>query len=183
MATFFKGWMGYGNWSQSSGLVEPADATYQRRPAQFDILSDGVVGDTQAGTVGPAVSPWGQIAHVGLFDALTGGNLLLWYSLPRPITIQAGQSHSSSPGTHVLLLNDLREMMSVTRGWPSATMIGRHKDGRPVMTGVTVQIAGGLLTVQSPVLGNLVTMSNLPVLQPAGGSGLLWNNGGVISVA
>jgi hypothetical protein len=40
---------------------------------------------------------WGQVTHWGLFDALTGGNLLVWGALTNPKNINNGDPAPSWP--------------------------------------------------------------------------------------
>ena len=40
---------------------------------------------------------WGNITHFGIFDALTGGNLLLWDAVASPQTVNAGDPAPAFP--------------------------------------------------------------------------------------
>ena len=66
--------------------------------------------------------------------------------------------------------------------WPAGVVVAQAPDGRGLTAGVAIEVAGGQLSAQAPAFGTTVTMGGLPTAPPSG-SGLLWNNGGVISIA
>ena len=183
MAIFFNGWIGYGSAVQAGVLTEPADAAYVRRPFVLGDLDSGIVADVGSGTVGPAGAAWGPIGFAALFDAQTGGNLLLWFPLPVPINVQLGGTVTSGGGGNRFYFPDLKGGASGIRLWPAGSAVGGTPDGRVLTTGVALQVSSGVLAAQAPAFGSSVMMANLPAAQPAVGSGQLWNNGGVISVA
>lgn len=49
-----------------------------------------------------ATASWGTIVAVGLFDALTGGNLLYWATLDTPKDVGAGDTARISTGSFTL---------------------------------------------------------------------------------
>ena len=183
MAMFFNGWLGYGTNVMAGVLAEPVDNGYVRRPFMLGNLDSGIVSDMGSGTVGPAVTPWGVIGFTGVFDAQVGGNLLLWMSLPTPITVPA--NHTITSGTTVthFLFPELREAPYNTHVWPTGAPVARTHDGRILIAGVPLQATNGQLAAQNQAFGSAVTMASLPTIQQTAGSGLLWNNGGVISVS
>jgi hypothetical protein len=182
-AYFFRGWLGYGAGLASGTLSEPADTNYARRPVEFGRPDSGVVLDMNGGTVGPATSSWGSLTHVGIFDAPSAGNLLLWFPLASPAVVQAGGSYTAPAGSYRMSFPALQPGRLTLCSWPANTVVGSMTDGRPVSTGVAAQASEGTLSAQAISLGATVTMASLPSSQPASGSGQLWNNGGVISVA
>ena len=183
MAIFFNGWIGYGSTAQADVLAEPADAAYVRRPFVLGDLDSGIVSDVGSGTVGPAGTAWGAIGFAGLFDAQSGGNLLLWFPLRVPVTVQAGGTITSSGGGNRFLFPDLQAGASRIHVWPAGSKVASMADGRLLTAGVPLQVSGSVLAAQASVFGTSVMMSNLPGAQPAAGSGQLWNNGGIISIA
>ena len=183
MAIFFNGWIGYGNAVQAGVLAEPSDAAYTRRPFVLGDLDNGIVADVGSGTVGPAGVAWGPIGFAALFDAQTAGNLLLWFPLPVPVNVQLGGTVTSGGGGNRFYFPDLQGGSSRILLWPAGSVVARTADGRVLMAGVSLQVTNGVLAAQAPVFGNGVVMANLPAAQPAAGSGQLWNNGGIISVA
>ena len=75
-------------------LVGPSDtawaATQGGTPAS---ASSGTGGLTDNGSVITFATPtanWGSITHMGIFDALTAGNLLLWGALTTAKTVNNG---------------------------------------------------------------------------------------------
>lgn len=51
---------------------------------------------------GPAAADWLPAVAFGIFDALTGGNLLYWNTLTVPKTIQQGDYGQFAPGSLVV---------------------------------------------------------------------------------
>ena len=183
MAMFFNGWLGYGTSVTAGVLAEPTDSNYVRRPFALGNLNSGNVTDAGSGTVGPAMAPWGVIGFTGMFDAQVGGNLLLWTSLPMPITVLINQTITSGAMVSHFLFPDLTEAPYNTHVWPAGASIARTHDGRILIAGVPLQAVNGQLTAQNQAFGPTVSMASLPTTQQTAGSGLLWNNGGVISVS
>ena len=183
MAIFFNGWIGYGAAVQAGVLTEPADQAYARRPFVLGDLDSGIVADVGSGTVGPAGAAWGSIGFAGLFDAQTAGNLLLWFALRVPVTVQAGRTITSGGGGHRFYFPDLQAYPSRSHLWPAGSVVASTSDGRLLTAGVALQASGGTLSAQTPVFGTGVVMASLPAAQPVIGSGQLWNNGGIISIA
>lgn len=62
-------------------------------------VSAGTNGTTRNTTVitfnAPTGTNWGSITHIGVFDAVTGGNLLIWAALTTPKTVNAGDAAPS----------------------------------------------------------------------------------------
>ena len=183
MAIFFSGWLGYGTTVTAGILAEPADPSYLRRPIVLGDMNAGIVGDVGSGTVGPASTAWGPIGFMALFDAQSSGNMLLWLPLPAPIVVQTGNTITTGNGGNSFSFNELRSNVGATRLWPSGSIVATTADGRPLTAGVPLQATGGLLSAQALAFGSTVKMASLPQAQPTTGTGQLWNNGGVISVA
>ncbi len=63
------------------------------------LANPSVIDNSAALTFGTASGAgWGTITHVGVFDALTAGNLLIFYALTTPRTINSGDTLSFSAG-------------------------------------------------------------------------------------
>lgn len=182
MANVLMGWLGYGSSVSAGGFIEPADVNYARRPITLGSLDQTILVDLVGGTVGPAGTAWGTISYIGIFDAQIGGNLLLWLLTSSPVQVLAGTTISASAGSLQMLFRELGGSAPV-RSWPSGAVVAMTPDGRPVSVGVPLQLSGGVISAQVPTFGTTVSMASLPQSQPAGGTGQLWNNGGVISVA
>jgi hypothetical protein len=50
----------------------------------------GVTSNALAITFAAPTGGWGMVTHFGLFDAPSGGNLLIWDALTTPVTITSG---------------------------------------------------------------------------------------------
>lgn len=180
---FFRGWLGYGTNVIARVLQEPTENAYIRRPFTLGDIDSGIVSDVGNGTVGPAVVSWGNIGFAGIFDAQIGGNLLLWMPLPLPLNISANTTITSGAGANRFIFSDLQVAGRNTHLWPADVIVARTSDGRALTAGVPLQVSNSQLSAQRQVFGTAVAMSALPTNQQAVGSGLLWNNGGVISVS
>ena len=66
--------------------------------------------------------------------------------------------------------------------WVAGAQIGVAAKGAAVTSCCNAQVHQGVLSALGGTQ-SLASLSALPSLQPATGSGLLWNNGGVICVA
>lgn len=183
MAIFFSGWIGYGTAMQGGNLVEPTDTGYARRPFILGDLDSGIVSDVGSGTVGPAAAAWGSIGFEALFDAQVGGNLLLWVPMRVPLPVGVGGTITSGTGRHRFFFPDLQNGVRSTFVWPAGAQVARTGEDRILTAGVPLQFAGGQLAAQAATFGVAVTMASLPAAQPTSGTGLLWNNGGIISIA
>ncbi len=182
MMTILNGWLGYGSSVQAGILSEPTDPSYGRRPFVLGDLNGGTTSDVGSGTAGPAGTAWGTLNFVGVFDSPSAGSLLFWMPLQHPVVIGAGATISTQGGSFNLSFTDLRNLGSI-RLWPAGAVIATTPDGRQVISGVALQFSGGSLSAQSQAFGSTVVMAMLPQAEPAAGSGQLWNNGGVISIA
>ncbi|WP_428375192.1 phage tail fiber protein [Lichenicoccus sp.] len=182
MPSFFSGWIGYGLTIQGGALLEPVDPGYARRQIHFSPLQNGTCFDTSGGTSGPSVASWGTLACAALFDAVTAGNLLLWWPLSSPAVIAAGRTYTTSMGTNILFFHSLREGPDVF-GFPGGSTVAVTPDGRPVGTGVALQVVGGVLSANPATFGSTVVMPALPAAASTPGSGQLWNDGGVVAVS
>lgn len=182
MTGFFSGWIGYGIAMQAGVLQEPADGAYVRRPIQFSAIENGVTFDVIGGTVGPSSVVWGVLTYAGLFDAVSGGNLLVFFPLMVPVTVGVGGTYTTGAGSNVISSRDLRTAPG-TQAFPSGTVIGVSRDGRSMTANLPVQVSGGVLAAQTVTFGTTVTMSTLPSQAPSAGSGQLWNNGGIIALS
>lgn len=77
----------------AGGGVEPNDGYYERQ--EISLGTPRTEGDAQvaknSGTISfPAFSSWGKVTHFGIFDAKTGGNLLLSGDLTPVVTVHKG---------------------------------------------------------------------------------------------
>jgi hypothetical protein len=76
-----------------AGLDEPSGNGYARAettPSDWNVAVDGLLDNANIITLGPATADWGTLTHFALFDAASGGHLLVHGALAHPKTIQSG---------------------------------------------------------------------------------------------
>ncbi len=80
--------------SDSGGGTEVSGSGYARQSATFAAASTpgGTTSNTNAITFTAAGGSWGSVTHLGIFDALSGGNLLWHGALVAPKTIADGDT-------------------------------------------------------------------------------------------
>lgn len=95
--------------SDSGGGTEVAGSAYARQAVAKAAGSwtngaagSGSISNTAAITFPTATGSWGTITHVGIFDALTVGNLLMWGALSASKLIGSGDVFQFSIGSLVL---------------------------------------------------------------------------------
>ncbi|TLU72686.1 hypothetical protein [Lichenicoccus roseus] len=179
---FFSGWIGYGVSVAGGALLEPVDPVYARRPILFSPLQNGTSFDIGSGTCGPSSTSWGTLAFAGVFDAAVAGNLLLWWPLLLPTSVPASSTYTTGPRANTLVFRSLREGPDVVT-YPGGSIPAVMPNGTQVTAGVALQVAGGVLAAVPFVFGASVVMSQLPAASATGGSGQLWNDGGVVAVS
>jgi hypothetical protein len=69
--------------------AEASGDTYVRESITFDAPSNGVTANSADVEFPVAGASWGTITHVGIWDALSSGNLLYYGALNTPRTISA----------------------------------------------------------------------------------------------
>lgn len=70
--------------------TEVSGGSYARQPLSVTTASGGIVTSSADITFPQATSNWGTISHIGVMDALTSGNLLMYTSLTTSKTIDSG---------------------------------------------------------------------------------------------
>lgn len=75
-----------------TGISEPsAGAGYTRKQiTSFTEPANGVVKNASSIAFDSALASWGTIPYYCIFDAATGGNLLMWGALATPKTVSTG---------------------------------------------------------------------------------------------
>lgn len=71
-------------------VITTGGSNYVRQPVTFSAPSNGVGSNSGQVIWSPASIPFGTITHIGLYDASTGGNLLLYGVLTASKIIGAG---------------------------------------------------------------------------------------------
>ena len=78
--------------------TELSGSGYARQSAAFDAAVSGTADNTATIEFPAATGSWGSVSHFGIFDALTGGNLLIHGSFTTAKTIAQGDILRISAG-------------------------------------------------------------------------------------
>ena len=73
-----------------TGGVEVSGGSYARQTVTFAAPSGGQVANSGAVTFPVATAGWGTVVGMGLYDAVTGGNLLYYGALATSKTVGSG---------------------------------------------------------------------------------------------
>ena len=89
--------------TDAGGGTEVTGGSYARaavtnNTTNFPASAAGAKANAAAISFATATAAWGTITHIGVFDALTAGNLLVHAALSAPKTIQNGDTFSLSIG-------------------------------------------------------------------------------------
>jgi hypothetical protein len=76
--------------SDTGGGTEVSGGSYARVAITWSAATAGVTANSAAITFPTASGSWGTITHVGVFDALTTGNLLAWSDLAVSKAVASG---------------------------------------------------------------------------------------------
>ena len=169
---FFSGWLGIGTALLANAVTEPADTAYVRRPIVFGPLFGNRAQDVGPGTIGPAVQDWGTLIVAGLAT----------WTLAQPLRLAPGRTWTTGGQFAITLSGDPATSPLVQRSWVAGSQIGTTPHGAPVVARQNLQLAGGQLSFLGGG-GAVQSLGNLPNVSPPAGSGVLWNNGGVICIA
>ena len=149
--TFFTGYLAQGT-GGVSGFTENTATGYARQPVTMSSLVNGncslaapVVTTAQAATT---------VTQRALYDAQTGGNLIMWWSLSSPPTIQIGGVDQLKTGalshTFPALYNG-----AGTGAQPvdflTGTKVGTTVDGSPIYAGHYIEVVNGTVAAKSSV--------------------------------
>lgn len=113
-------------------FAEVAGAGYARRPVVFRSSAVGVAASAEPVRFPEATSGWGAVTHVGVFDAIAGGQLLFWMPLYEPLAVEArdtvrfaagGVTISLGGAASVWLANALLDRVLRASGWTPVTSI------------------------------------------------------------
>lgn len=91
--------------SDTGGGTEVSGGAYARvgvaaSTANWSAVSatDGLCDNLNTLTFPTATANWGTVTHAALFDAATGGNMLVWMPLDTPTTVNSGLAATLPPG-------------------------------------------------------------------------------------
>ena len=84
--------------------TEVSHASYTRESAAFNAAAAGATANTSDIVFGPAGVSWGTVSHIGVYDAVTSGNLLFHSALSLAKTITTGDEFKIAAGALTLTL-------------------------------------------------------------------------------
>jgi len=85
--------------------TEVSGGSYARQELAVSAASDGVVTSSADINFPQATANWGTISHIGILDALTSGNLLMYTPLTTSKTIEEGDILKVSSGNLTVTLD------------------------------------------------------------------------------
>jgi len=84
--------------SDAGGGTEVSGGSYARQLAGLSAPSGGASSNASDITFPTATADWGTVTHVGLFDASTAGNLLMWSALDASKAVGNGDTFKINAG-------------------------------------------------------------------------------------
>jgi len=84
--------------SDAGGGTEVSGGSYARQSFTLTAASGGASSNSADITFPTATADWGTIVAVGIFDASTGGNLLMWANLTASKTVNSGDTFKINAG-------------------------------------------------------------------------------------
>lgn len=148
---FFQGYIAQGVGS-STGFVENTLSGYARQPVTIGNVANG--NTTLAAAVYTPVTNTVTVTQRALFDASTAGNLIMWWNLDNPPTIQAG-------GTDTLKVNSLSHTYPALYNgagngvqavdFLSGAKIGTTAGGNAIYAGHFIEVVNGVVAAKTTV--------------------------------
>ena len=87
-----------GSFADDNSGTELSGGSYARQSIAFDAAASGTTDNTAAVDFPVATASWGTVSHYGLFDALSGGNLLIHGAFTASKTVDSGDVLRISAG-------------------------------------------------------------------------------------
>ena len=84
--------------TDAGGGTEISGNGYARQAITFNAASGGSAANSNTPTFTASGGAWAAATHFGIFDAVSGGNLLYWNALTAPKTLANGESVDFLPG-------------------------------------------------------------------------------------
>lgn len=79
--------------ASGTNVTEPSDSAYARvKLSSLSVPANGVVKNSQEISFADSTVDWGTITHFVIYDAATGGNLLIYNTVDKPRLVQADSS-------------------------------------------------------------------------------------------
>jgi hypothetical protein len=91
--------------SDTGGGTEVSGGSYARQVLSVTTASTGITTSSADVTFPQATATWGTISHVGIFDALSTGNLLMYTALTTSKVIESGDILKVSSGNLTVTLD------------------------------------------------------------------------------
>lgn len=85
--------------------TEVSGGSYARQSLSVTTASNGIVTSSADVTFPQATASWGTISHIGILDALTSGNLLMYTALTTAKTIETDDILKLSSGNLTVTLD------------------------------------------------------------------------------
>jgi len=79
-----------GSFADDNSGTELSGSGYARQSAAFDAAASGTTDNSAAIEFPAATGSWGTVSHFGIFDAVSGGNLLIHGAFTTSKTIDTG---------------------------------------------------------------------------------------------
>lgn len=77
---------------ETGSVTEVSGGSYARAAVNFNAASGGSATNNGDVTFATATADWGTVTHVGVYDASTGGNLLIYATLDTSKTVSNGDT-------------------------------------------------------------------------------------------
>lgn len=87
-----------------AGGNEVSGNGYARQACAFDAPSDGVTQNTSLESFTASGGNWGSITHIGIYDAVSAGNLLFYTPLDTSRTVNDGDTLEFAAGAVTVTL-------------------------------------------------------------------------------
>lgn len=92
--------------TDTGGGTEVSGGSYARQTMAFGTAaSGGAISNTATVTFPTATASWGTITHIGLYDAVSSGNLLYWGAVTQSKTVASGDTFSITSGNLTITLD------------------------------------------------------------------------------
>ena len=91
--------------SDTASGTEVSGGSYARQPLSVTTATEGIVTSSGDITFPQATANWGTISHIGILDALTSGNLLMYTPLNTAKTIETDDILKISSGNLTITLD------------------------------------------------------------------------------
>jgi hypothetical protein len=148
MANFFSGYLAQGTGTGNS-FVENTTSGYARQAVTLATLTFGQTG-LNAGVTFPGLAAAFTVTQRALYDAATGGNLIIWWALRNPLSISAGSTDTLASGAFSLSFPDLVTFFGSTAlQWTTGTIVGSTSMSTPITAGVTIAYTDGTMEASS----------------------------------